>query len=410
MRVAVIGGGAAGFFAALSARQHHPEARITLIEKSGKLLSKVRISGGGRCNVTHHCLDNKKLSRHYPRGSNFLRKAFEHFNVKDTLEWFSIRGVQLKTEPDGRMFPITDRSETIIDTLMDQARQGRIAIVENDAVAACSPIGNAEGFELKFASGSSVIFDRVIIATGGSPKPDSYRWLQALGHTIIPPVPSLFTFNMPGDPIRELMGVVADPVRARIIGTGIETTGPLLITHWGMSGPAILKLSAWGARIVHDLGYAFTLQLNWLGGRNEEEARSLLQQNDQENGRKQIINSDPFGLPKRLWEFLLTKASIPIEKRSAEIGRRDRNRLIDLLTNDRYQVKGKTTFKEEFVTAGGVSLDEVDPATMQSRIVPGLYFAGEVLDIDGITGGFNFQAAWTTGSIAGKLLAPRPSA
>ncbi len=401
MRVAVIGGGAAGFFAALSVKQHHPHAQVTLIEKSGKLLSKVRVSGGGRCNVTHAQPDIKKLSEHYPRGGRFLRKAFSQFSVNDTIAWFDRRGVKLKTEPDERMFPITDRSETIIECLLGAAEELKIPIDQGDALIGCAV--KADRFELKFASGKVRSYDRLIIATGGNPKLDAYEWIARLGHTIIPPVPSLFTFNMPGEPIRELMGVVADPVRARITGFDLESTGPLLITHWGMSGPAILKLSAWGARIVHDLGYDFTLQLNWLGGRNEEEVRSILQQNDQENGRKQIINSDPFGVPKRLWQFLLNKAAIHPEKRFAEINRKERNRLIDLLTNDRYIVKGKTMFKEEFVTAGGVSLEEVDPNSMQSRIVPGLYFGGEVLDIDGITGGFNFQAAWTTGFIAGKL-------
>ncbi len=401
MKVAVIGGGAAGFFAAISVKEHHPEAEVTIHEKGGKLLNKVRISGGGRCNVTHHCFEIRKLSKHYPRGGPFLRKAFEQFSVRDTIAWFERRGVQFKTEADGRMFPTTDRSETIIDRLIGAASEAAIRIEDRSNIIAIEADGRK--FKMKTSTGVAILTDKVIIATGGDPRPESFEWLAELGHAIIPPVPSLFTFNMPGEPIRELMGIVADPVRARIIGTDLEIHGPVLITHWGMSGPAILKLSAWGARMVHLKNYLFTLQLNWLGGRSEDEIRKMFKQEEPVSGRKQMINLDLFGLPKRLWQFLVMKAGIPLEKKLAEVGRKDRDRLIDLLTNDRYEVQGKTTFKEEFVTAGGVSLDDVDPFTMQSRKVPGMYFAGEVMDIDGITGGFNFQAAWTTGHIAGKL-------
>jgi predicted Rossmann fold flavoprotein len=402
LKVAIIGGGAAGFFSALSVKEHHPHAQVTIYEKSNKLLAKVRVSGGGRCNVTHHQPDIKKLSLNYPRGGRFLRKAFAQFAVKDTIAWFQDHGVDLKTEADGRMFPITDRSETIIDVLLGEAKRKKITIAEGEGITSIKP-ADGNRITITLASGTIEVVDHLIVATGGNPKPEAYQWLMDLGHSIVPPVPSLFTFNMPDEPIRELMGVVADPVRARIIGTDLESIGPLLITHWGMSGPAILKLSAWGARIVHALAYNFTLQLNWLGGVNEEEVQSIFKEDEDENGRKQIINSDPFRLPKRLWQFLLVKADIPLEKRTIDLSKKERNRLIDLLTNDRYTVKGKTTFKEEFVTAGGVPLEEVDPNTMKSLKVPGIYFAGEVLDIDGITGGFNFQAAWTTGYIAGKL-------
>ncbi|MDQ3099916.1 MAG: NAD(P)/FAD-dependent oxidoreductase [Bacteroidota bacterium] len=404
MKVAVIGGGAAGFFAALSVKEHHPSATVLLIEKANKLLSKVRVSGGGRCNVTHHCFEIKKLSRNYPRGERFLRKTFEKFSSRETIAWFASRGVKLKAEADGRMFPITDNSQTIIDALMNAATLSQVMIVQGDAVIACAHSSDQQEFQITFASGKIQEFDRLIIATGGNPKREAYEWLEKFGHSIIPPVPSLFTFNMPEEPIKELMGVVADPVRARIIGTDLESSGPLLITHWGMSGPAILKLSAWGARIVYELDHKFTLQLNWVGGRSEEEIRTIFKEQQSEPAGKQIINAELFGLPKRLWRFLLLKASVPLEKRYSDLAKKERDRLIDLLTNDRYIVNGKTTFKEEFVTAGGVDLNEVDPRTMQSRIVPGLYFAGEVLDIDGITGGFNFQAAWSTGSVAGKLM------
>ena len=401
MRVIIVGGGAAGFFAAISAKQHHPDAEVLLLEKSNKLLAKVRISGGGRCNVTHDQRNIRKMSGHYPRGERFLKKAFEHFSVKDTIAWFGQRGVQLKSEADGRMFPISDDSGTIIRCLMDEAeeRGARIALQSGVNAIERKPEGS---FLLRMENGGTLQADRVIVTTGGHPKAEGYVWLKQLGHSIVPPAPSLFTFNMPGEEIRSLMGVVAEPVRARIIGTKLESTGPLLITHWGMSGPAVLRLSAWGARVVQGMGYRFTLQLHWLGGIGEEEARTAMA--DEDHQRKQAQNANPFTLPRRLWEFLLAKAHIPLEKTWGDVGKKDRNRLVDLLTNDRYRVAGKTTFKEEFVTAGGVALEEVDPLTLQSRKVPGLYFAGEVLDIDGITGGFNFQAAWTTGYLAGRLM------
>ncbi|MBP9081210.1 MAG: NAD(P)/FAD-dependent oxidoreductase [Flavobacteriales bacterium] len=400
MRVIVVGAGAAGFFAAISARSHHPSAEVVLLEKSDKLLAKVRISGGGRCNVTHHQPNTRKLAVNYPRGEQFLRKAFEHFSVKDTIAWFAERGVELKAEADGRMFPVTDTSGTIVHCLVEEAERGGVRVVRQSGMKSIE-VGPEGGFTLRMEGGGILGADRVIVTTGGHPKAEGYAWLKALGHTIVPPVPSLFTFNMPGEPVRELMGVVADPVRARIMGTELESKGPLLITHWGMSGPAVLRLSAWGARTVQLRGYRFTLQLHWLGGTGEEEVRGAMADADLQ--RKQAQNANPFSIPRRLWEFLLAKAGIPLERPWAEVGKKERNRLVDVLTNDRYTVSGKTTFKEEFVTAGGVSLDEVDPRTLQSLVVPGLYLAGEVLDIDGITGGFNFQAAWTTGALAGRL-------
>ena len=400
MRVIVIGGGAAGFFAALSVKAHHPETEVLLLEKSDKLLAKVRISGGGRCNVTHHCLNTRKLAAHYPRGERFLRKAFERFSVKDTIAWFARQGVQLKTEADGRMFPVTDDSGTIVRCLMEAAEQAGVRIMRQSGVKSLE-VDGTRGFVLHMEKGGTLEAARVIVTTGGHPKPEAYAWLSALGHAVVPPAPSLFTFNMPGEAVRALMGVSAAPVRARVVGAGLESEGPLLITHWGMSGPAVLKLSAWGARAVQQMGYRFTLQLHWLGGRGEEEVRAALA--EEALVRKQAGNANPFAIPRRLWEFLLTKAGVALERPWGEVGKKDRNRLVDLLTNDRYAVAGKTTFKEEFVTAGGIALEEVDPLTLQSRKVPGLYFAGEVLDIDGITGGFNFQAAWTTGFLAGRL-------
>ncbi|MBL7950984.1 MAG: NAD(P)/FAD-dependent oxidoreductase [Flavobacteriales bacterium] len=399
MHVAVIGGGAAGFFAALSVARHHPEARITLYEKSNKLLSKVRISGGGRCNVTHDCMETRKLAKNYPRGEAFLRKAFGLFAVKETIAWFNDHGVDLKVEADGRMFPTTDDSATIADALLGVARSHGVRVELSSAV---SSLGMFDGRFVLSVNGQQVPADHVIVTTGGHPQAGSYAWLRAIGHTIIPPVPSLFTFNIPDDPIRGLMGV-ALPARVRIVGTKLESSGPVLITHWGLSGPAILRLSAWGARILHDMQYTFTAQVNWVEGRSEDELRSLFSERADELDRKLAQNADPLRLPKRFWLHQLAKAGISADRPWGEVAKKDRNRLVDLLTNDRFKVVGKTTFKEEFVTAGGVSLDEVDPVTMQSSKLPGLYFAGEVLDIDGITGGFNFQAAWTTGYIAGRL-------
>ncbi|MBL7945312.1 MAG: NAD(P)/FAD-dependent oxidoreductase [Flavobacteriales bacterium] len=399
MKVAVIGGGAAGFFAALNVAEHYPEATVVLYEKSDKVLSKVRISGGGRCNVTHDEREPRKLAKHYPRGGAFLRKAFKHFAVSDTIAWFEAHGVLLKVEGDGRMFPTTDDSETIAQALLRTAIDRGIRVELRSPVSAIQPV---DGGYLLSIHGKDVRADRVIITAGGHPKPEAYRWLADLGHRIESPVPSLFTFNIPGDPIRELMGVVLQG-RVRIAGEDLESTGPVLITHWGLSGPAVLRLSAWGARILHAKGYGFTVQVNWLQGRSEDDLRATFAAEADQLDRKMAANADPFQLPKRFWEFQLRKAGIDPERVWGTVAKKERNRLIDLLTNDRFEVQGKTTFKEEFVTAGGVALSEVDPDTMQSMRCPGLYFAGEVLDIDGITGGFNFQAAWTTGYIAGQL-------
>ena len=402
MNVVVIGGGAAGFFAAIRAAEVAPNATVVLLEKTDKLLAKVRISGGGRCNVTHACLEPSQLIKHYPRGGRFLKKPFQRFGSRETVVWFAERGVQLKVEQDGRMFPTTNDSRTVIECLSHEALRLGVSVRTSAAVRAVHQ--KDTGFALELGEGQQLLADRVIVTTGGHPKTEGYAWLAALGHKIVAPVPSLFTFNMPAEPIRDLMGVVASPARVRIAGTDLESTGPLLITHWGMSGPAILKLSAWGARAVHAMGYSFTLQVNWLGGVSENAVRERLIDEADDIARKNAINADPFGLPKRLWAFLLNKSGIEAERPWAELPHRDRNRLIDLLTNDRYTVEGKTTFKEEFVTAGGLDLAEVDPSTMESRIVPGLHFAGEVLDIDGVTGGFNFQAAWTTGFLAGSAM------
>ncbi|MFP8490132.1 NAD(P)/FAD-dependent oxidoreductase [Gracilimonas sp. Q87] len=401
LQVAVIGGGAAGFFAAISAKTNHPEAKVTIYEKSDKLLSKVRISGGGRCNVTHHCFDIRELVKHYPRGERPLKKAFGMFSPTDTIEWFQQRGVELKTESDGRMFPTTDDSETIIHCLMQETRKLGVGIKTKSNIKILKRL--EEGYELGFHRGGRMVVDKVIVATGGSPRASGFDWLRKLDHEIEEPVPSLYTFNMPNESIKELMGVVAEPVSVKIMGTKLQSSGPLLITHWGMSGPAILKLSAFGARELNEMDYNFKVLVNWTGERSEQEVRDILKTVEEGHGKKKITNVNPFGLAGRLWEFLINKLELSDNMIWQNMGKKNINRLVHLLTNDEYQVEGKTTFKEEFVTCGGISLQDVDMKTMQSRKSPDLYFAGEVLDIDGVTGGFNFQAAWTTGYIAGML-------
>ncbi|MBO3697393.1 NAD(P)/FAD-dependent oxidoreductase [Fabibacter sp. E12] len=398
-KVAIIGGGAAGFFAALSAKKHFPKSEVTILEKSTKLLAKVKVSGGGRCNVTHACFQNSELAKFYPRGSKQIRKAFDQFNSEDTVNWFEARRVALKTESDNRMFPTTDDSQTIVDCLMSEARKLNVHISLSSPVIKIK--SSSSGFELTLKNGIEV-FDKVIVASGGSPKEEGFLWLKELGHDIIPPVPSLFTFNMPKESIKSLMGLSVTNASVRVQSTKLIQSGPLLITHWGMSGPAVLKTSAWGARVLNDMGYQFNIHVNWLGQVKEQELRDILQDVMNSFGKRMLRNHNPFEMPQRLWEHLVHKVDLPLEKLWSELGKKGVNKLLNLLLNDQYTVSGKTTFKEEFVTCGGVSLANVDFKTMESRVCPGLYFAGEVLDIDGVTGGFNFQAAWTTGFIAGK--------
>lgn len=396
--IVVIGGGAAGFFSALSAKEHFPKSRVIILEKSNKVLSKVKISGGGRCNVTHACFDNRALTEFYPRGGKQLRKAFEQFNAKSTVDWFKERGVELVTLPDGCMFPKSDDSQTIINCFLYEAKRLQIEIMIQKGVVSYDKKAD-DTFQLELTDGSQLICNRMIITTGGQPKRANLEWIQ---HEIVEPVPSLFTFNMPKNPITQLMGIVVEPATAKIIGTKLIADGPLLITHWGMSGPAILKLSAWGARILAEKNYAFDVSINWLHDKKEDAVRNQIEQTIQQQGAKKMTNWNPFSFANRLWEFLLEKSEISLETRWQELGKKGKNRLINNLVNDVYTVNGKTTFKEEFVTAGGISLDQIDFQTMESKEVSGIFFAGEILDIDGITGGFNFQAAWTTGWIAGK--------
>ena len=400
MRVAIIGGGAAGFFSALSVKEHHPNSKVTIFEKSNKLLSKVKVSGGGRCNVTNACFSPSQLSKSYPRGGKHLKKAFYVFQTKDTVEWFSRRGVELKAEEDGRMFPTTDNSQTIIDCFLKEASQKNIKILEQSPVRKIVP--EKEGYTLHL-EGTSEHFNKVIIATGGSPKMSGFYWLQQLGHSISPPLPSLFTFNIPSDQVKILMGLVVENATVRIQGTKLSHSGPVLITHWGMSGPAILKLSAWGARELAENNYNFNIQINWLSIKSDEDANEIIDKELPNIRKKKIMNACPFELPNRMWKFLLEKVGINPDSVWLELSKKNRNKLLNILLNDIYEVKGKTTFKEEFVTCGGIKLSDISFTSMESRVCKNLYFAGEVLDIDGITGGFNFQGAWTTGYIAGKL-------
>ena len=407
MHIVVIGGGAAGFFGAITCAEANPQLQVTLLEKSNKLLSKVRVSGGGRCNVTHNCFVPSVFSQHYPRGSKQLKEAFKTFGAAETIAWFEQRGVKLKAEADGRMFPVTDSSETIIDCLMQQARKAGIQIRTSTGVERIEPKLGADGlrqFELYLSNGQTMTADRVLVSTGGNPKSGGYDWLRELGHAIQEPVPSLFTFNVPASPLKELQGIAVPKARVRIAGQKLEYEGPLLITHWGYSGPAVLKLSAWGARLFHEQNYHFTALINWIPEYTEETLRENLQQYRQAHPKKVVSTNPLFGLPQRLWKALTQLADIPAETKWGELPAKNTNKMVEALLRAPFEVKGKTTFKEEFVTCGGIDLSQVNMKTLESRLQPGLYFAGEVLDIDGITGGFNFQAAWTTGFLAGKAI------
>lgn len=399
-KVAIVGGGAAGFFAALSVKQHHPDAKVTIFEKSQKVLSKVKVSGGGRCNVTNGCSDIDELIKAYPRGGKKLKWAFKEFNTTDTVKWFEDRNVPLTLQEDGCYFPVSQNSQSVIDCLLNECRRNKIDIQMGKGVEALIPKEN--GIDLKF-SAETIFYDKVILATGGSPKTSGLDWLKELGHKIEECVPSLFTFNMPNEKVKELMGIVKEEVITSIQGTKLKGDGPLLITHWGMSGPAILKLSSLGARVLSERNYDFKLLVNWANESRIDKVIRDIQQIVQTHPNKLLPNFKPYGIKERLWLHLLERAGQAPTKRWEELGKKGFNKLIEVLTNDTYEVKGKTTFKEEFVTCGGVSLEDINMSSMESRVVKNLYFAGEMMDIDAITGGYNFQAAWTTGYIAGKL-------
>lgn len=404
MNVIVIGGGAAGFFGAIAAAETNRKIKVTLIEAGRKPLAKVRISGGGRCNVTHHCYDPARLVENYPRGGKALRGAFSRFHPQDTVRWFESRGVKLKTEADGRMFPITDNSETIINCLMEAAAKAGVILRTGVRVKSVTRT-DAEKFQITLKNGEMLQCDRLLIATGSNPL--GHRWAKNLGHTIESPVPSLFTFNIKDPRLQGLAGVSVSNVRVKL-GTGknkLEQTGALLITHWGISGPAILKLSAWSARNLYDSKYAANLEINWLPEHNLETLKDYLLRTKSESSKKKIIGYCPLKLPKRLWQSLVTYVGIPERKVWTELNKKELNQLVVELVQGQYQIIGKGLFKDEFVTCGGVNLKEINFKTMESKKCPSLYFAGEVLDIDGVTGGFNFQSAWTTSWLAGKAIA-----
>lgn len=401
--VVIIGGGAAGFFAAITCAESNPAARVTLLEKGAHFLSKVRVSGGGRCNVTNACFDPKQLSSNYPRGGRALIGAFSKFGPSDTVEWFQSRGVKLKTEPDGRMFPVTNSSQTIIDCFLHEAEKAGVILKTHSGVDAVSKRAEG-GFDLKLSNGEPLQCDCMIVATGGCRVGAGFgEPLPALlGHTIEPPVPSLFTFHIDLPWLRELSGVSIDPVKVSMPGTKFSQAGPVLITHFGLSGPAILKLSAWGARELHRIGYKFVLRVNWLPALSSEAIIAELRSRSETQPSGLIVNAPIRPIPSRLWEKLVVASGIEKETRWAAFPKAQLFELARNLSASEYQVNGKSPNKAEFVTCGGVRLSEVNFKTMESRIVPGLYLVGELLDIDGITGGFNFQAAWTTGGIAGK--------
>jgi len=403
-RVIVVGGGAAGFLGAITCATGAPEAEVTLVEKGPEFLSKVRISGGGRCNVTHACFDPRDLTTQYPRGRRALIAPFHRFQPRDTARWFESRGVALKVESDGRMFPTTDSSQTIIDCLVREAKAAGVRLFTQRGVEQLQhrPDG---GFELTFSNGDVVECDRVLLATGGCRAAIAGRLAVSIGHTLEPPVPSLFAFEINVPWLRGLAGISVESVEVSVPGTGCRECGVVLITHRGVSGPVVLRLSAWGARELHSLDYQFELHLNWVPHLNAEALSGTFEASRARQPSRLVVNSPIPHLPGRLWEQLVLLAGVDRTTRWAAFSRSMQHSLVQQLIRTCLPVTGKSLNRDEFVTCGGVRLSEVDFKTMESRIRPGLYFAGELLDIDGITGGFNFQAAWTTGWIAGQAMA-----
>ena len=394
----IVGGGAAGFFTAINIVERNPKAKVAILERGTEVLGKVRISGGGRCNVTHACFEPNELVKFYPRGEKELRGPFHQFCSGDTIEWFERHGVALKIEDDGRMFPVSNSSQTIIDCFLKATQQLGIKVLTGQSVQS---IFKKDNYWKIDTQNQNYQAENLILATGSNPK--IWEMLQEFGHAIIPPVPSLFTFNSKDPRIKELPGVSAK-VTVRVKDTKLEATGPLLITHWGMSGPAILKLSAWGARILHDKNYQFTLLVNWLNTIDTEEAIAQLKTLKQEQAKKTVAKKSPFELTNRLWESLVLASGISTETKWADLSKIQLQHLAQQLTNGIFSIKGKSTFKEEFVTAGGIDLKEINFKTMESKIHPNLYFAGEIVNIDAITGGFNFQNAWTSGFIVANAV------
>lgn len=398
--VIIVGGGASGFFTALNIAENRPDLKIAILERGKEVLSKVKISGGGRCNVTHACFIPNVLTKYYPRGERELKGPFNTFCTGDVMQWFDDRGVQLKIEEDGRVFPETDNSQTIIDCFVDEAKSLGIKIITQVSVQGFDKVD--DHWEI-YTSKDQFKCKHLVLATGSNTK--MWDLLKSLNHTIVNPVPSLFTFNIKDDRIKDLMGISADHVSLKVKDTTLKANGPLLITHWGMSGPAILRLSAWGARILHDLNYQFKLQVNWTNDFVFDEVLEELLENKIQHSKKTIIKYPLYNLKSRLWQQLVVKSGITQELTWADVSKKQLVTLSEQLTNGIFEVNGKSTFKEEFVTAGGIDLKEVNFKTMQSKLHENLYFTGEILNIDAITGGFNFQNAWTTGYIAAQAIA-----
>uniref|UniRef100_UPI004048557E NAD(P)/FAD-dependent oxidoreductase n=1 Tax=Algoriphagus sp. TaxID=1872435 RepID=UPI004048557E len=397
MIIAVIGGGAAGFFAAIHASG--PGIQVVLFEKSPKLLSKVKISGGGRCNVTHRSMEISKLIKNYPRGEKFLKKAFSHFSISDTFVWFESRGVPLKIEDDGRVFPQSNTSQTIVTCLEEEAKMMGVQIKLSNGIK--SILTKDQGYIL-LTDKEEVFVSKIIVASGGHPNLGAYEYLNQLNHKLIKPIPSLFTFNTPQEPIRELMGLSMPDAVVKLEGTKLSYRGPILLTHWGISGPAVLKLSAFGADWLYEQQYKARAIIQWNADLSEQAYADQLSNYAQHHPNRKVHSHPLFGIPARLWEHFCSQSEINEAQLFGQLPKRLHNKLVQCLFCYPVAMQGKTTFKEEFVTAGGISLDEIHPETMESKLYSGIYFAGEVLNLDGITGGFNFQAAWTTGYLAGR--------
>jgi predicted Rossmann fold flavoprotein len=396
--IIIVGGGAAGFFTAINIVEKNPKLKVAILERGAEVLQKVRISGGGRCNVTHACFEPNELVKFYPRGEKELRGPFHQFCSGDTIEWFEQHGVELKIEADGRMFPVSNSSQSIIDCFLKATQKLGIAVLTGQSVQSIFKKDTAWKIETQ---NENYLAEKVILATGSNPK--VWEMLQTFGHAVVSPVPSLFTFNIKDSRIKELPGVVAQ-VTVKVKDTKLSSTGPLLITHWGMSGPAILKLSAWGARILHDKNYQFTIFVNWLNDADKEDVEKKLKELKQEHAKKSVSKKSPFELTNRLWESLVLASGIEVETKWADLSKIQLQNLANQLTNGTFQVNGKSTFKEEFVTAGGIDLKEINFKTMESKLHENLYFAGEIVNIDAITGGFNFQNAWTSGFIVANAI------
>lgn len=396
--IIIVGGGAAGFFTAINIVEKNPKLKVAILERGNEVLTKVRVSGGGRCNVTHACFEPNELVKFYPRGEKELRGPFHQFCSGDTVEWFSNHGVELKIEEDGRMFPVSNSSQTIINCFLEATQKLGITVLTGQSVQS---IFKKDNFWKIETQNENYIAEKLILATGSNPK--IWEMLQTFGHAIVTPVPSLFTFNIKDARIKELPGVSA-LVSVKVKDTKLTSTGPLLITHWGMSGPAILKLSAWGARILSEKNYQFTIFVNWLNDVDAEDAEKILKNLKQEHAKKAVSKKSPFDFPNRLWESLVLGSNIQEETKWADLSKMQLQNLANQLRNSSFQVNGKSTFKEEFVTAGGIDLKEINFKTMESKLHENLYFAGEILNIDAITGGFNFQNAWTSGFILANSL------